>query len=354
MNLWLGIRMLLGGVLGLALLGAVVILTGVGAAPEWGLALVLLALLPTVLLPLQPLVTGNNRLAVASTERFRQKPSLRLLFAWVPPALMVASLGLFIVALARPMEVERRVERTNDGLDILLAIDTSCSMEATDLSSGGAPVSRLEVAKGVVSEFIQRREEDRIGLVVFGEEAFTHVPLTLDHTTLVDTLDQVQIGIAGARGTAIGTAIAVSARRLKQIENPERVMILLTDGQNNAGRYSPLEAAEAARSLGIRIYTIGVGGRRQGLGGLLSLGNDGLDETTLSAIAEQTDGAYFRAASAGALRQVYDRIDELETSPAEVEEDVEQHDWFRYALFPGVLGLILQLLLSTVGLRRWP
>jgi len=348
------VRTLLHGLAGVGGLLVILSLTGVLLAPSWAFALALLLLLPTVLLPLQPVVTGVNRLAVAGIGRYRPGFSARVVLAFLPGALLVVSLGLMVVALSGPMEVEKRVQRTGEGLDILLAIDTSCSMEARDLSAGGRGVSRLEVAKGVVSEFIEGRPEDRIGVVVFGEEAFTHVPLTLDHATLLDVLQQVQIGVAGARGTAIGTAIAVAARRLEQVENPERVMILLTDGQNNAGRYAPLEAAEAASALDIRIYTIGVGARSRGLGRLLSLGDDGLDERTLTAIAERTGGAYFRAASADALRRVYATIDELERSPAEIEEDLEEHPWYRYALFPGLLGLVLHLLLSTVGLRRWP
>lgn len=339
---------------GLGALIAILSCAGLLGAPEWGAAAVLLLLIPVVLMPLQPLLTGVNRLAVADVGRFKQRLSWRLPLAFLPGALLLAGTALLVVSLARPMEVERRIERTSEGLDILLAIDTSCSMEATDLSSGRRPVSRLEVAKGVVAEFIEGREEDRIGVVVFGEEAFTHVPLTLDHTTLLDVMAQVQIGVAGARGTAIGTAIAVSARRLEQVENPERVVILLTDGQNNAGRYAPLEAADTAAAVGIRIYTIGVGGRPTGLGGLFGGGGDGLDERTLTAIAERSGGAYFRAASADALRRVYETIDQLERSPAEVEEDVEPHDWYRYALGPGLLLLLLHALLTTLGLRRWP
>ena len=341
-----------GGLGGLLLVLAV---TGLWSTPEWRTAAALLLLIPVILLPLQPIVTGVNRLAVADTGRFKQGFSLRLPLAWLPGALLVASLGLLVVAVAGPMEVERRVMRSNDGLDILLAIDTSCSMEATDLSAGGTAVSRLEVAKGVVAEFVDQRPDDRIGLVVFGEEAFTHVPLTLDHDSLKDVLGQVQIGVAGARGTAIGTAIAVSAKRLKQVENPERIVILLTDGQSNAGTYSPLEAADAAGALDIRVYTIGVGGRDgRGLGGLFSMGSDGLDENTLRRIAERTGGVYFRAQSVSALREIYDNINQLETSPAEVEEDIEEHPWYRYALFPGLLALLLHLLLRAVGLRRWP
>ncbi|MFK7929486.1 MAG: VWA domain-containing protein [Myxococcota bacterium] len=353
-DLWAVIRTVGHVVGGLGLFLSVLSCSGLLGTPEWGFAAFLLLLVPVLLLPLQPLITGVNRLAVAGLGRFRQKLSWRLPLAFLPGALLLAGSALLVVGLARPMEVERRIERTSDGLDILLAIDTSCSMEATDLSTGRRPVSRLEVAKGVVAEFIAGRDEDRIGVVVFGEEAFTHVPLTLDHATLLDVMEQVQIGVAGARGTAIGTAIAVSARRLEQVDNPERIVILLTDGQNNAGRHAPLEAAEAASALGIRIYTIGVGGRPAGLGGLFVGGGDGLDERTLTAIAEKTGGSFFRATSADSLRRVYDTINQLERSPAEVEEDVEPHDWYRYAVGPGLLLLFLHILLITIGLRRWP
>lgn len=356
MNPWY-IARIVGHVLaGLGGLVVLLSLTGVLLAPSWGFGLAWLLMLPTVLLPLQPFVTGNARLAVGDTRRFKQGFSLRLVFAFLPGALLLAGTGLMVVSLARPMEIERRVERTNDGLDILLAIDTSCSMEASDLSGRGRAVSRLEVAKGVVDDFIEGRPDDRIGVVVFGEEAFTHVPLTLDHETVRSVLQQVQIGVAGARGTAIGTAIAVGSKRLLQVDNPERIMILLTDGQNNAGRYRPLEAADAARDLNIRVYTIGVGGSGggRGLAGLFGAGSDGLDERTLTEIADRTGGAYFRATSADALRRVYSTIDQLERSPAEVQEDVEPHDWYRYALFPGLILLFFHILLSTVGLRRWP
>lgn len=356
MNAWIVARAIghvAGGVGGLLL---ALSCAGVLNAPTWGAAAVLLLLVPVVLLPAQGAVTGVNRLAVARIEGHRQRFSLRLALAWLPGALLLVALGSLVVALARPMEVERRVDRSNEGLDILLAIDTSCSMEATDLVAGGRPVSRLEVAKGVIAEFISVRPNDRIGLVAFGEEAFTHVPLTLDHPSLVDVLRQVQIGMAGARGTAIGTAIAVSARRLKQVDNPERVLILLTDGENNAGRVQPLEAADAAAAIGVRVYTIGVtgGGRRGGLAGLLGPRGDEIDVQMMTAVAERTGGAFFRATSAEGLANVYKTIDELERSPAEVYEDLEEHDWYRYALLPGLAALVLHLLLISTLLRRWP
>jgi Ca-activated chloride channel family protein len=344
----------LGGVGALAL---VLACAGVLSAPVWGFAAVLLLLVPVVLLPAQRALTGTNRLAVARLEGRTQRFSLRLALAFVPGAALLAALGLLVVALARPMEVERRVDRSAEGLDILLAVDTSCSMEATDLVASGQPVTRLEVAKGVMAEFVEQRPNDRIGVVLFGEEAFTHVPLTLDHESLIEVLRQVQIGVAGARGTAIGTAIAVSARRLRQVDNPERVLILLTDGENNAGNYTPLEAAEAAAAVGVRIYAIGItgGGGRRGIAGLLGVGtSDGVDERMMTAIAERTGGAYFRAASAEALAQVYRTIDELERSPAEVFEDTEEHEWYRYALAPGLALLLVHLLLGGTWLRSWP
>lgn len=356
MNPWLALRTVAQVVAGIGGLVLVLSCAGVIRAPTWGLAAALLLLVPVLLLPAQGVLTGVNRLAVARTVGQRQGLSWRLPLAFLPGALLIVALGSMVVALAQPKEVERRIDRSAEGLDILLAIDTSCSMEARDLQAMGQPVNRLEVAKGVMAEFIENRPNDRIGVVVFGEEAFTHVPLTLDHQTLREVLSQVEIGVAGARGTAIGTAIAVSARRLKQVDNPERVLILLTDGENNAGRLTPMEAAEAAAAIGVRIYTVGVtgGGRRVGLGRMLMGGRDEIDERMMKAVAEKTGGAFFRATSAEALSRVYRTIDELECSPAEVYEDVEEHDWYRYALLPGLLALFLHLIVSNLLLRRWP
>ena len=348
---WIIGRLLLGL---LALWGAGA-LTGVLFAPEWASPWAWLLLIPVVVLPLQPLLTGRNRLAVPGQAGFKGSYSLRRALAWVPGALLYLSLGLMVLALARPQMVDRKVVRTGEGLDILLAIDTSCSMEATDMSTSARAVSRLGVAKGVVSAFVEGRPNDRIGVVVFGEEAFTHVPLTLDHETLNSVLNQVQLGVAGPQGTAIGSAIAVGARRLDQIENPSRILVLLTDGQNNAGKLAPIDAAAAASALGIRIYTVGIGstGGNRGFFGFLG-GADGLDETTLKAIAEKTDGEYFRATSARSLQQIFDTIDTLEKSEAEITERSKPQEWFRWALVPGALALLLHLLLTTSWLRRWP
>lgn len=312
----------------------------------------LLLLVPVLALPLQRWATGHNPLAVGQLDSLEAGWSLRLLLAWVPGFLQVVGLLLCVVALARPRETLRDVVVESEGLDIILAVDTSGSMQATDFVLGGRQIDRLSVAKGVLSDFVDGRPNDRLGVVVFGEEAFTHVPLTLDHDTLQSVLDDVQIGVAGAQGTAIGSAIAVGAKRLKELEAPDRVMIVLTDGRNNAGRIGPMEASQAAAALGIKVYTIGVGASRK-TGIRFGMG-DGLDEEGLTAIAEVTGGRYFRATDTRSLVDIYETIDELEPSPAEVTELVSHVERFRWFLVPGVLALALQLVLSTTWLRRGP
>lgn len=319
---------------------------------EFGSPWAFLLLIPVLLLPLQRGVSGRNALAVPGLAHVRHGFSLRRLVWWAPGVLQVVGLALLVVALARPRLVRRSVSVESEGLDIMLVLDTSGSMREEDLTSQGMPANRLQVAKGVMAEFIAGRPHDRIGLVVFGEEAFTQVPLTLDHQSLRSSLRSVEIGVAGSRGTAIGSAIAVSGKRLKDLEAPERIMILLTDGQNNAGRIDPMQAAEAAAALGIRVYTIGVGQRRSGA--LSMLMNDGIDERGLTAVAEATGGQYFRATDARSLQRIYDTIDELEPSTAEVREIVDYVENFRRWLVPGLALLGLQLLLAQTWLRRGP
>lgn len=315
---------------------------GLEFAAPW----VLLLLVPVGMLLLQHRLTGINRLAVPHTASMRSGFTLRLLLSPLPRALQIFGLALVVVALARPQIVRRDTWVESDGLDIILSVDTSGSMRADDFSIGLVSATRLQVAKGVMAEFVKERENDRIGVVVFGEEAFTQVPLTLDHDTLVDMLEQVEIGVAGAQGTAVGTAIAVSAKRLKDLEGKSRIVILLTDGRSNAGRISPAEAAEAAAALGIKVYTVGVGALR-GLG-------DGLDEEGLTRIAEITGGKYFRATDSNSLARIYETINELEPSPAEVLQLVDHEEHFRTFLVPGLILLVLQTILSTTFLRRAP
>ena len=256
--------------------------------------------------------------------------------------------------LARPQRVDREQHIESEGIDILLVLDTSGSMEQADYSVSGRRTSRLEVAKDVMARFVEGRPNDRIGLVVFGEQAFTQVPLTMDHDAMTRFLGQVEIGMAGERSTAVGDGLAVASRRLKELSAPSRVVILLTDGRNNAGQISPMQAAQAAEALGIRVYTIGVGGEGgRGPFGLFGGGGD-LDERSLQAIAKTTGGQYFRAASTGALEKVYETIDTLEKSTAEVKEFVHREERFQPLAIWGLVALALNLLLGETALRRLP
>ena len=264
---------------------------------------------------------------------------------------------LVVGALARPQRVVRETERESEGVDILLAMDTSGSMEAPDMVSGGGALTRLEAGKRVMATFVEARKNDRIGLVVFGEEAFTQVPLTLDHVGLVDFIGQLQIGMAGKSATAVGDAIAVSTRRLKEVVAPSKVVILVTDGKSNAGQIDPVQAAQAAAALGVRVYTIGVGstgGAPGGFMGMFSSGGADVDEPTLRAIANTTGGEYFRAADASSLAAVYARIDELEPSTAKVKEYFHRDELYWSLLLPALVLWTLELLLSAGPLRRLP
>ncbi|MFT6818547.1 MAG: Ca-activated chloride channel family protein [Myxococcota bacterium] len=314
---------------------------------EWGSPWAFWLLIPVLLLPLQRWVTGHNRLAVPSTKFLRPGFSLRRLVWWMPGVLRIVGLALLVVALARPRVTRRDVVVESDGLDMLLAIDTSGSMDTSDFQLGSRLVSRMEAAKGVLDAFVQARPYDRIGVVVFGQEAFTLVPLTLDHDALRRTLGIIDVGIAGPNKTAVGTAVAVSARRMKQVDATERIVILLTDGRNNVDRPDPLEAARAAAALDIKIYTIGVGDAR-------GFRDSGIDEQGLTRLAELTGGQYFRARNTEGLQEVFDVIDRLETSPAQVRQLVEHDEHFRDYLVPGLLFLLIGSLLSATWLRRGP
>jgi len=292
---------------------------------------------------------------MASLRAMRVPATPRWMLAWLPQAAASLGLVLLTVGLARPQLVDRERVVESEGIDILLVLDTSGSMEAEDFHLGSRAANRLEVAKEVVARFVDGRTDDRVGLVVFGEEAFTQVPLTLDHDALVDFLRQVQIGMAGARQTAIGDAIAVGGRRLKELDAESRVMILLTDGRSNAGSVEPLEAAEAAKALGIRIYTIGVGSKDGGILGIFGGRRRGeLDEATLRMIAAKTGAQYFRAADTEALTEVYRTIDKLEKTTAESREFVHREEIFHPWVWAGLAMLMLNLLLGETVLRRLP
>ncbi len=261
---------------------------------------------------------------------------------------MVLCWLLLITASVRPQWLGEAVSLPQSGRNLMLAVDVSGSMEQADL--GDRRVTRLDVVKAVAGDFIQRRNGDRIALILFGSQAYLQTPFTLDRNTVQTLLQEAVIGIAG-RETAIGDAIGMALKNIKEREG-EQILILLTDGANSAGSVDPLKAAELAQQHGLRIHTIGIGGRPQAVRGLLGLQlvnpAAALDETTLKSIAEKTGGHYFRAEDRQALEQIYREIDQLEPVE-EGEQTVRPSE----ELYPWPLGaaLLLTLLYAALPYR---
>ena len=271
------------------------------------------------------------------------------------------ALALFIIALARPHlgRVTTRVQAT--GVDIMLVLDVSRSMLAEDFTIGNSRANRIDAVKIVTEQFIRQRPNDRIGIVAFAGRPYLVSPLTLDHDWLIRNLERLRIGLV-EDGTAIGSAIASAANRLKDKEAKTKLIVLLTDGDNNAGKVQPLTAAEAAKALGIRIYTIGAGtegeapfplqnafGRTVYRNVLVKF-----DEKTLGEIATITSGQYFRATDTNSLRKIFSEIDKMEKTKIEVERTAQYRDLFHYVLIPGIACLLLEILLSQTVWRRLP
>lgn len=265
--------------------------------------------------------------------------------------LRYTSLGLIVLALANPQGVLDRQDITSEGIDIVLTIDVSETMAAEDFNP-----NRLAIAKKTMADFVQSRVSDRIGVVVFGKDAYVQCPLTLDHGIVNGFIDQIDFGIAGS-GTAIGTAIATSLNRLKTSQAKSRIIILLTDGENNQGQIDPLTAAKLASDLGVKIYTIGVG--KQGGAPVPYMhprwgkqyykdpnGNvilTTIDEALLKQIAAMTQGAYFRAEDEKSLLDIYKNIDQLEKTENKVTMYKNYIDYFPY-----LVGCIFVLILIEI------
>lgn len=272
-------------------------------------------------------------------------------------ALSLASLLLIwllvVIAAARPEWSSEPIASSVSGRDLLVAVDISDSMDQNDMIINGRAVTRLEAVKKVVTEFIKNRQGDRIGLVLFGTNAYLQTPLTFDTTTVAKFLDEAQLGFAGPK-TAIGDAIGLSVKRLKELKsNNDRVLILLTDGANTAGEVEPLKAATLAEKTGVKIYTIGIGADemivRSFLGKRRINPSIQLDEKTLVNIAETTGGQYFRARETEQLQSIYQELDKLEP----VDQD---KDWLRPTrslfMLPLLGALLLSLALASISIKR--
>ncbi len=269
-------------------------------------------------------------------------------------------IGLLIFTLARPQLSQSREQRFVEGIDILLALDISESMRAEDFKDA----NRFQTAKSVINNFLMHRENDRVGLVVFSGESFTLCPLTLDYPVLRESLRDVDVSMNGqlADGTAIGDAIATSIHRLRVSEAKTKIVILLTDGENNAGTIAPSTAATIAHSFGIKVYTIGMGKE----GGALIPYEDTtfgkryrkvltyLDEDTLKEIANITGARYFRATDTESLTRIYTEIDQFEKTQFKNISAVDYKELAAYLLLPAALLLGLEILLSNTFLRKIP
>jgi Ca-activated chloride channel family protein len=272
-------------------------------------------------------------------------------------ALRSLVLILVVFGMARPQTGQSESSIKTEGVDIMLVLDTSSSMQAQDFR----PKNRLHVAKEVVKEFVSKRTNDRIGLVVFSAQAISQCPLTLDYEVVKDLVNRVEFGMLDD-GTAIGVALATACNRLKDTGAKSRVVVLLTDGRNNMGMVSPITAGQVAKSLGIKVYTIGVGKKGMApvpindpvFGTRLVQMEVQIDEETLQEIARITGGEYFRATNATELSRIYDRIDELEKTEIETKTFTNYTDRYSVFILPGLMLLVLELCLGESVLRRIP
>jgi len=329
-------------------------------------------LLGLLLIPLVALLRGkiggtpgilfsSTRLVVAVGKRRRSRAGAVL------SSLVYVAMGCLIIALARP-QMGRTIEHvTASGVDIMLVLDVSGSMTAEDYVIGNQRANRIDTVKRVTQQFIEARPNDRIGIIAFAGRAYLVSPLTLDHDWLIRNLDRVQIGMV-EDSTAIGSAIAAAATRLKDRDSKTKIIVLLTDGANNAGKVLPLTAAEAAHALGIKIYTIGAGSNGENNDGMVPVpvGKDpfgatvyqkfkfDFDENLLDQVARLADGKYFRAADTDSMDKTFREIDRLEKTKIEVEKSADYHDYFPLLLLLAASLLTAEALLSQTIWRRLP
>lgn len=277
-------------------------------------------------------------------------------------ALRWLALGLLIVALAQPRLTKSETKVTASGVDIVVALDMSGSMISEDFEVRGQRVNRFNMARAVLKQFIDQRPNDRIGLVVFATEPYIATPLTLDHDFLIQNLDRLQIGAIDENRTAIGSALGTAVNRLRDLKAKSKVVILMTDGQNNSGKIPPLTAAEAAQALKVKVYTIGVGMRGmapmpvffggQRIGERMEPVD--IDEETLQKVADLTGGKYYRADNTARFQAIYSEIDKLEKTEKEVKKFAQHRELYAWVITPGLGLILLETLLRQTVFRRLP
>lgn len=326
-----------------------------------GYFLLLLLLIPYILWYFLYRKKNEPTMRMSDTKQYLYAPkSLRVRLIHLPMLLRCLSYALIVCAMARPQTHNSWDNKTVEGIDVMLAMDVSTSMLAEDLKP-----NRIEAAKDVAHEFISGRPNDNIGLTIFAGEAFTQCPMTTDHASLLRLLQDTRTDIAARGliqdGTAVGMGLANAVSRLKDSKAKSKVVILLTDGSNNMGELSPMTAAEIAKSLGVRVYTIGVGTNKVApypvpvAGGVQYINIPvEIDTKTLKDIAQTTDGNYYRATNNAELKQIYHDIDKLEKTKMSVQHFAKRYEAYQPFVILAILVLLMEILLRITWFRRIP
>ncbi|MFL3001531.1 MAG: vWA domain-containing protein [Cytophagales bacterium] len=273
-------------------------------------------------------------------------------FRIIPNLLFICSLIMVILSLARPQKSNEKIDRWSEGIDIMLVVDISESMQIEDFSP-----NRLESAKSVAKKFIDGRFQDRIGLVVFSGESYSRCPLTSDYTLLKKYIDEINFDLISTRGTAIGSAIAIATNRMRESKSKTKILILLSDGDNTAGNIDPKTAAEIAKAYGIKIYSIAIGKN-----GKVPFGKDyfgrpryvenSLDEKNLRDIAKTTEGKFYRASNNTSLENIFSEIDEFEKSEIKENRYKNTVDFYQYYLLWGIIFILLFIFIKSTYLNN--
>lgn len=316
----------------------------------------LLLLIPLIFWYIYKLKKSDASLQFSSLKLLKDTPkTLRIKLLPIPFVLRILMLTALIIAIARPQSANQWRTESREGIDIVMALDVSGTMQGEDLRP-----SRLEAAKSVAIEFVQSRPNDNIGLVIFAGESFTQCPLTLDHNILINLFRSVKYGLI-EDGTAIGLGLANAINRIKESKAKSKVIILLTDGSNNQGDIAPITAAEIAKTYGIRVYAIGVGSHgmvnmpiQTPFGVRYQQVKSEFDEKTLTQIAQMTGGEYFRATNTSQLRSIYQAIDQMEKSKISVQEYNHKNEMYAIFALIALLLLLVEIILKNTWLQVQP